>query len=439
MNLLGNVEGIQEKKGSIRIFFNSTQIEIKSEEKKIEVGKTKYELSQPVYFVDGKWMVPVDFLTSTLPQLTHQSVEYHEGTNRIFIGDVKPVSFTVRLENLTNGTRLNLQFTDGVTTHSAESNGKWVIFLGNRPVESMESVYHFQNPYLGTLEFDDSDGLPKLVLTPSAAGLSFSAALAADGTQLVADVSKGAPIAPGQNPAATAQPSPPGAGGLTPQAPGSPLPIVVLDPGHGGSDNGGHSNDGILEKDLMVQFVLRTQIALLATSKYRVVLTRTGDVSVNDDQRAMAANQSSAIYFLSFHAGDLGATSPRIAIFTFQPPSPLDHDTSSTDIPGAANEHPRKTSAFRPWGGVQETRLAQSQQLAQALQGELAQVNGVEVNPPAGAPLHTLRSVNAPAVAIEIGRLAPDAPGLALTDTAFQQQVAAAIARGLAAFEKGGN
>ncbi len=443
LNLVGKVEGIQEKKNSLRIFFESTQIEMRTEDKKVEVGKAEYVLSQPVYLVGGKWMVPVDFLTSILPPITHQAVQYQEGTNRIFIGDVKPSSFTVRLALLPNGARLILQFTDKVSVHTASSNGKWIIFLGDHPMEPMESVYHFQNPYVSTLEFDDDDGLPKLILSPAAVGLNLNPELADDNKVLMADVLKG-PVAAvqaptGPSPAPPTQPAPPATGQPTSPAPSLPLPVVVLDPGHGGSDNGGHSNDGVLEKDLMVQFVSRAQAALLATSKYRVVLTRTGDMNVSDEQRAQAANQSSAIYFLSFHAGDLGTASPRIAIFTFQPPSTQDSNQPSSAGPGATNDAPKKSSLFVPWSQVQESRLPQSQQLAQALDQQLSQLRGVDVILPEGAPLHTLRSVNAPAAAIEIGRLAPDAPGLALTDSAFQQQVAAAIVRALASFEKGGN
>ena len=96
---------------------------------------------------------------------------------------------------------------------------------------------------------------------------------------------------------------------------------MALDAGHGGDDNGGHSRDGVLEKDLVAQYVARVRSALLATHKYRVVLSRTGDVNVTSEQRALAANLSGAICFLSFHAGDLGTASPRITIFTFQPPT----------------------------------------------------------------------------------------------------------------------
>jgi N-acetylmuramoyl-L-alanine amidase len=444
LNLLGKVEGIQEKKTSVRIFFNSTPIELHAAATKIQIANSNYDLQQPVYFVDGKWMVPVDFLTTALSPLAHLAVEYQQGTNRIFIGDVKPASFTVRLDPLANGARLAIQFTDKVSVHTTSSNGNWVMFLGDRPVEPMEPSYHFQNPYISNLQFDDEDGLPKLVLTPGSSGMNFLPVLADGGKILMADVVQASPSSPGspQQPAPAqpvpGQPTPPG----SPESPsatlGPPLPVVVLDPAHGGPDSGSHSNDGVLEKDLMVQYVLRVRIALLATNKYRVVLTRTGDMNITAEQRALAANTSNAIYFLSFHAGDLGSSSPRIAVFTFQPPSAPDAASGLAATPTVVPASPKKSSAFVPWGQVQEARLGQSQQLAQALQQQLASISGVDVRLPATAPLRSLRSVNAPAAAIELGRLAPDASAALLTDVAFQQKVATAVVQALSSFEKGG-
>jgi hypothetical protein len=121
------------------------------------------------------------FLTIVLPHLTHQAVEYQEGTNRIFIGDVKPASFAVRMDPVANGVRLAVQFTDKVTVRTTSSNGKWVLFLGDRPMEPMEPSYHFQNPYLSELQYDDQDGVPKLILSPTSSGLNFYPALAEGG------------------------------------------------------------------------------------------------------------------------------------------------------------------------------------------------------------------------------------------------------------------
>ena len=172
LNMVGKVGGIQEKKNSFKVWFGTTQIELRPNETKVLIDKASYDLPQPVYLSNGQWMVPVDFLTTILPHLTHQAVEYQEGTNRIFVGDVKPASFTVRLDPIANGVRLTVQFTDKVAVRTASSNGKWVMFLGDRPMEPMESSYRFQNPYLSELHFDDQDGVPKLILSPTSGGLN---------------------------------------------------------------------------------------------------------------------------------------------------------------------------------------------------------------------------------------------------------------------------
>ena len=114
LNTVGKVGGIQEKKNILRVWFGPTQIELQPDNPQVHLDKISLALSKPVRVSDGQWMVPVDFLTTVLPRLTHQNVEYQEGTNRIFIGDIKPSSFTVRLDPLPNGVRLTLQFTEKV-------------------------------------------------------------------------------------------------------------------------------------------------------------------------------------------------------------------------------------------------------------------------------------------------------------------------------------
>jgi N-acetylmuramoyl-L-alanine amidase len=441
LNIVGKVGGIQEKKNSLKVWFGTTPIEFRANEVSVQIQKVRYQLPQPVHLSGGQWMVPVAFLTTVLPHLTRQTIEYQEGTNRIFFGDVRPASFTVRVDPIANGARLTVQFTDKIAVRTASSNGKWVMFLNDRPMEPMEPAYRFQNPYLSELQYDDHDGVPKLILSPTSSGLNFYPAQAEGGKILLADVvrppssaAQVQPPKPAVPPASTtAEPTAPGPGpqvtAESPAAPpGPPLPVVALDAGHGGTDSGGRSRDGVLEKDLVALYVARVRSALLATEKYRVVLTRSGDVNATSDQRALASNFSGAICFLSFHAGDLGTASPRITIFTFQPPTAA--PPVEPDVPAPI---------FVPWGQAQETKLGQSRVLALALQQQLALMNGVQVDLPTGAPVRTLRSVNAPAVAIELGGLSPSEDATTLTNPAFQQQVAGAVVQALASIEKGGN
>jgi N-acetylmuramoyl-L-alanine amidase len=81
--------------------------------------------------------------------------------------------------------------------------------------------------------------------------------------------------------------------------------------------------------------------------------------------------------------------------------------------------------------------LSLSQRLAQVAQAELAKIPGLTVGPPATAPIRVLRSVNAPAVAVEVGSLAGDVDSSALTSLSFQEEFANAIVRAIDTFQGG--
>lgn len=440
LNLVGKINGLSEKRSTLKVVFGDNHIELHADDPRIHLDKKTLLLAAPVRVSDGKWMVPSDFLTTILSKLTSQDVEYQVGTNRVFVGDIKPGSFTLRMEQESNGARLTFQFTDKVTVRTESANGKWVIYLGDHPIQPLEQSFHFQNPFVSDVRFDDQDGLPKLVITPSAGGLNFYPGLSEGGKVLRAEVMKPAPPpAPQTSPpsapppvAASAPPATPGpspgaaqTGPAPPVAP--PLPAIALDAGHGGEDAGAHSRDGVAEKDLVAQLVSRIRQAVLATGKFRVVLTRTGDANVTFEQRAETANTAGAAYFLTFHAGDLGDGSPQVAVYTYQSPG---------------LENPSPASIARPifvhWDQVQESYLNQSSKLAQTLQQEFAVLAGVTANPPVAAPERTLRSVNAPAVAIEIGSLSPDNDAGPLTDPAFQTHLSSVVAEALNALQSGG-
>jgi len=89
---------------------------------------------------------------------------------------------------------------------------------------------------------------------------------------------------------------------------------------------------------------------------------------------------------------------------------------------------------FVPWSWVQQIHLNRSRQLATLIEQRLAQIQGLDAKGPIEAPVRQLRSVDAPAVAIEIGTLSPSADAQGLTDARFQAQLGDAVAQALAGF-----
>ena len=76
-------------------------------------------------------------------------------------------------------------------------------------------------------------------------------------------------------------------------------PVVMLDPGHGGIDNGCVSGD-VLEKDVNYDITLKLK-NLLVNRGYEVVLTRTEDVKVFLEERVQASFDCNADIFVSIH------------------------------------------------------------------------------------------------------------------------------------------
>src|SRR5215468_5674110 len=64
-------------------------------------------------------------------------------------------------------------------------------------------------------------------------------------------------------------------------APAKPRPkLIALDPGHGGSDPGALGIGGTQEKAVVIAVARELQLQLLATGRYRVMLTRVADTYV---------------------------------------------------------------------------------------------------------------------------------------------------------------
>ncbi len=79
--------------------------------------------------------------------------------------------------------------------------------------------------------------------------------------------------------------------------------LVVLDPGHGGSDPGITSTTNVSEKHITMKLAQLT--AQMLDQQYRVLLTRTTDQYLPTVERAVFANQNRADLFISLHLHSL--------------------------------------------------------------------------------------------------------------------------------------
>lgn len=145
----------------------------------------------------------------------------------------------------------------------------------------------------GTSEADVTETAASASATPSEANAGSSAASADPSApaQLTADAAPA--TAKGPAPAATTP--------LAPTAPGS-RPLIVIDPGHGGIDNGASGPGGIHEKDITLAVALELRDLLVKSGQFDVAMTREDDTYLSLNERVNLARQNKADLFISLHA-----------------------------------------------------------------------------------------------------------------------------------------
>ncbi|MED1803008.1 glucosaminidase domain-containing protein [Brevibacillus porteri] len=79
-----------------------------------------------------------------------------------------------------------------------------------------------------------------------------------------------------------------------------PLPILIIDPGHGGSDPGVVGANGLKEKDLNLQISLY-QYARFQSLGVPVILTRASDIALTPERRTKLVRESGAKFCISNH------------------------------------------------------------------------------------------------------------------------------------------
>jgi len=197
----------------------------------------------------------------------------------------------------------------------------------------------------------------------------------------------------------------------------TPLPTVVLDPGHGGSDIGARGPSGLKEKDVALSLARALSRALAGSC--RTVLTRDDDYGLSAAERTSIANHRRAALFISLHNG--GGFSPAVegmAVYYCG-------QTARETLPEADAS---ADSNLASWDAVYLRHQAASRRLARLLVDRLEPLaNEGEVD--SGAlPLLVLKGADMPAVLVETGCLTNPVDEQKLTDPDYIRAVAAAIA-----------
>ena len=174
--------------------------------------------------------------------------------------------------------------------------------------------------------------------------------------------------------------------------------VVIIDPGHGGKDSGAIGIGGVLEKDVILPISKRIT-EVLERNGIQVIMTRDSDYFVTLPGRVTMAEQANADVFVSIHANSAGANRPEVS-------------------------------------GLETYHYDSGLRLAQIVHSKILQSLNVRDRKVRKARFYVLRKTSMPAILVETGFLTGRDDVAKLRTSAYQNQMADAIAQGILQYLK---
>ncbi len=169
--------------------------------------------------------------------------------------------------------------------------------------------------------------------------------------------------------------------------------LVVIDPGHGGKDPGAIGISGLEEKDIILP-IGRRVAAILQQNGVQAVMTRDSDYFVSLPGRVEMAERANADVFVSIHANSAGANRPEIS-------------------------------------GLETYYYDNGLSLARTVHNRILQSLNIKDRRVRKARFYVLRKSSMPSILVETGYVTGREDAAKLSTSAYQNQMAEAIAQGI--------
>ena len=237
--------------------------------------------------------------------------------------------------------------------------------------------------------------------------------------------------------------------GLSPAPPAiaaAGRPVVVIDPGHGGIDSGAVGEDGLMEKDLTLEFGRELAAKLKKGGKLEPVLTREGDDFLSLPQRVEFAQQHEAALFVSIHVDSVREDYVRGAtVYTLS-------DDASDELAAALAERENRSDILAGLAledqpddvadilfdlARRETKnlaIRFAKTLVEDMEGDFE----LNSNPWRRASFRVLKAPDVPSVLLELGYLSNDEDEALFRASTWPAKEAETIAAAIEAFFGGG-
>jgi N-acetylmuramoyl-L-alanine amidase len=373
----------------------------------------------------GAWAEP-EFFLKVFGPLTGQALAWDKATRTLSAkkAEFTEISVEPSVADLGDLTKIVLRFSQSPSYAVEKTPEQVVLHFPGARLSATSPERLLDSPRVARLLVRGGE----LTIVFREKGLSANVYALGTPPRLVVDVARPAGAASAQ--AAAPVPAP---------AVAKNVKTIVIDPGHGGTEEGAKGPGGSLEKDATLALAKTVQETLQRRG-YRALLTRTTDATVGLDDRAAAANAAKADVFLSIHCNASRASSAHGTEVYYLSLDASDRaaaalaETENSAPPGTPSAE--KNAAVRDldlilWDLAQNQHLAASARLAEIVQADFNRLLGITTRGVKQAPFRVLIGVNAPAVLVEVSFITNPDEEKKLTSDEFRRQVADTLAGSL--------
>ncbi|MSO30259.1 MAG: hypothetical protein EXQ48_04840 [Acidobacteria bacterium] len=424
--------------GAVTATYKNQTLVLTPDQSLVSASGRLVSLPSPLVRQGRRWLVPIEFISRALAPIYDTRLELRPASRLLIVGDLRVPRVAVQYDDSQASLRVTFEITPRANAVVTQEQGRLLVRIDGDTIDAVIPPAPPQQQMLSAIRAVEPNTVqmdlgPRFSAFRASPPVSSGAAsvLTVELLAVGAD-SSAAPVAPNA-PIAPALPVFAGANRPT-------ISTIVLDPGHGGDDNGVKGAGGALEKSVTLSVARRIKAVIEGRLGMRVLLTHQDDNRLDSAGRAALANNNKADLFISLHANG----SPRPAtrgttIFTLS----LDRVGEDARRQSQADREVlqlfgggTRNFSLVEWELAQAAHLDGSHAFAGILDQKLRTTAGLPSVSLQRAPMSNLAGANMPAVLIEMGYLSNAEEERLLTSTEFQGRLATAVTEAVVAFRE---
>jgi N-acetylmuramoyl-L-alanine amidase len=384
----------------------------------VAVGDRTFVLRAPVLFVKGAPYIPVEFFTEVLPQVLEKRVAWNADNRTLSLLRAGTVPVRLNLETSGEFTYLTISSPEKLEYSPVSLSAESFVILLENAIVSGKPLPSKAGLVKQLLVSQGDNGVElRMTLDPRVAGYGLKRETGPERVVVGFTSSEVQMRAMGFAPFAG-------------ELPRGMYRVVVIDPGHGGSDEGVKGKNGTIEKQIDLEIARDVKGILSTSGSLEVVLTRDDDSEQSPEARATKANAAHGGIFVSIHCdGYASATASGYCLEVYKAPDGFGASTSELAIGGIQ---------VSSWKSVAERHARTSLSLATAISERFSSATSLKELGLRRVPTIALEGVDMPSALICCGFLTNPGDEAFLLDSSSKHRIATAIADGISQFASEG-